>query len=141
MTQFAGVSRRGPLFIYNSKTFWLLYIKRYCFTPKCVKFRVFGPQKDNDTVPWYAECTWWLSKGLFVCKLYGPVLWVNISFEICGAKLLNTLNILVSNTYRFLCWIETKLLFFAAVARKLRFYLHMLLFKLSHSKFCYEPFK
>ena len=40
-----------------------------CFASSGTNSYIFGPRKDNDSVPWYTECTCLLDKLEFVLKL------------------------------------------------------------------------
>ena len=64
--------------------------------------QILGPRYDKDSVPWYTEVTFRLSKKLLFRKLYVASLCTNTSSRILGDIPLYDLNISVANVCKFL---------------------------------------
>ena len=89
----------------NFTQFFIFNLKKSrlfdCFNSTGTKSHIFGHKNDNDSVPWYTECTWRFSEVSFLRRLYEFVLDKNVSLRISGDKPRWILNFSVPKLPRF----------------------------------------
>ena len=75
-------------------------------------FQVLGPRNETLSVPWNIKFTARIVKWELRLRLYGRLLFTNISVIIGGYRALLVLYILIARSWGFLLWIETDTSFF-----------------------------